>query len=107
MLTKVRVAMDILEKHYSHEDHILVFDNATTHLKRAHDALSARHMPKFSPKHGNEWDGTDWGEGRAPKNWGVEVNEVDQEGKPVYGSDGKILKKKVPMGDGTFKDGTR
>ncbi|KAG1838717.1 hypothetical protein DFJ58DRAFT_860846 [Suillus subalutaceus] len=39
-------AMDILEKWYSHEDHVLVFDNATTHLKQAEDALSAQKMPK-------------------------------------------------------------
>jgi hypothetical protein len=35
------MAMDILEEHYPDEDHVLVFDNATTHLKRADDALSA------------------------------------------------------------------
>lgn len=32
-------AIDILEKHY--EDHVFVYDNATTHLKRANGALSA------------------------------------------------------------------
>jgi hypothetical protein len=30
--------MDILDKDYSHEDHVLVFDNATTHLKCEEDA---------------------------------------------------------------------
>jgi len=97
--------MDILEQHYANEDHVLLFDNATTHLKRADDALSARHMPKFSPKLGDLWDGSDWGEGRNPKNWGVEVNVVDGDGKPVYGTSGAILKKKVPMGDAKFHDG--
>jgi hypothetical protein len=59
------------------------------------------------PKHGDQWDGTDWGSGKKPKNWGVEVNVVDEGGQPVYGADGKILKKKVPMGDGKFKDGNK
>ncbi|KAG1818413.1 hypothetical protein EV424DRAFT_1347677 [Suillus variegatus] len=69
------------------------------HLKHADDALSARHMPKFSPKHGDQWDGIDWGESRRPKNWGVEVNVVDESGKPVHGPNGALLKKKVPMSD--------
>jgi hypothetical protein len=34
-------AMNILKQHYFDESHVLVFDNATTHLKRADDALSA------------------------------------------------------------------
>ena len=47
--------MDILEKHYPNEDHVLVFDNATTHTKRADNAFSTRKMPKFTPKEGNDW----------------------------------------------------
>ncbi|KAH9924420.1 uncharacterized protein B0H18DRAFT_1119954 [Fomitopsis serialis] len=46
------VAMDIICKHFPHDDHVLVFDNARTHIKRAEDALSARKMPKFPPKKG-------------------------------------------------------
>ncbi|KAG2148707.1 uncharacterized protein EDB93DRAFT_1084808, partial [Suillus bovinus] len=38
--------MSILEKDYSKEDHVLILNNACTHLKRADDALSARTMPK-------------------------------------------------------------
>jgi hypothetical protein len=106
ILKQASSAMDILEKHYPDEDHVMVFDNATTHLKRADDALSARHMPKFSPKNGDKWDGTDWGEGRQPKNWGVEVNVVDENGKAVHGPNGVVLRKKVPMGDARFADGS-
>ncbi|KAJ8593735.1 hypothetical protein M405DRAFT_730919 [Rhizopogon salebrosus TDB-379] len=106
ILKQASSAMDILEKHYPDEDHVMVFDNATTHLKRADDALSARHMPKFSPKNGDKWDGTDWGEGRQPKNWGVEVNVVDENGKVVHGPNGVVLRKKVPMGDARFADGS-
>ncbi|KIJ10549.1 hypothetical protein PAXINDRAFT_164241 [Paxillus involutus ATCC 200175] len=46
ILEHVETAIAILQKHYPDEDHIFVFDNATTHLKRADDALSARNMPK-------------------------------------------------------------
>jgi hypothetical protein len=38
-------AMDILDQFFLHEQHILLFDNATTHTARAPDALSARKMP--------------------------------------------------------------
>ena len=68
-------AMNMLDSDYSHEDHVLVFDNATTHLKREEDALSAQKMPKFTPKLGN--------------NWGVETTELDPDCNPVYGSDRK------------------
>ncbi|KAG2153086.1 uncharacterized protein EDB93DRAFT_1239874 [Suillus bovinus] len=82
ILKQASNAMDILEQHYPDEDHVIVFDNAMTHLKRVDDALSAWHMPKFSPKDGDKWDGTDWGNER----WCT-------------------VKKKVPMGDGKFADG--
>ena len=40
-------------------------------------------------------------------NWGVEVNVWNENGKPVYGSDGKILKMKIQMEDATFADNTK
>ncbi len=49
ILKQTGIVMDILEKHFPKEDHVLVFDNATTHLKRADDTLSAQKMPKNSP----------------------------------------------------------
>ncbi|KAF9219932.1 hypothetical protein BS17DRAFT_821199 [Gyrodon lividus] len=85
-------AMAILNEHYHDEDHVLVFDNATTHLKCADNALSARKMPKGIPKNGG--------------NWGFEVNQVNADGKPVFDADGKICKIKVSMSDGRFDDGT-
>ena len=39
-------AIDILKECYPEFDHVLIYDNATTHLKRAEDVLSARKMPK-------------------------------------------------------------
>ncbi|KAG2358208.1 hypothetical protein BDR07DRAFT_1483275 [Suillus spraguei] len=106
ILKQASNAMDIFKKHYSNEDHVMVFDNATTHLKHADGALSARHMPKFSPRYGHQWDGTDWGESCKPNHWGVEVNMVDESGKPVHGPNGTLLKKKVSMGNGKFMDGS-
>jgi hypothetical protein len=92
ILEHARQAMGILENYRPNEKHALVFDNATTHLKRADDALSARHMPKNTPKEGS--------------NWGVEVNMIGDNGKPIYGPDRKLLKRTVPMANGFFADGT-
>jgi len=46
ILAQADKAMDILEKHYPDDDHVLIFDNASTHQKRPDGALSARRMPK-------------------------------------------------------------
>jgi len=42
ILNHASTAMDILETHYPDEKHVLIFDNATAHLKRAEDALSVQ-----------------------------------------------------------------
>ena len=81
-------AIDILRKHYPHDNHILVFDNARTHIKRAEDAPSARKMPKNMPKNG--------------KNWGVEVSARDATGKIIYSTDGKPAKTVIQMAPGFF-----
>jgi len=47
--------MDILEAEYPNDDHVLVFDNAPTHLKWSEDSVSARKMPKNVPKEGTNW----------------------------------------------------
>ncbi|KAF9232078.1 hypothetical protein BU15DRAFT_81648 [Melanogaster broomeanus] len=84
ILSQAEKAMVILEKDYADEDHIFIFDNATTHLKRADDALSARNMPK------------------SCRTWGVERILKDLEGNVVYGADGKPVKEKVRMKHGMF-----
>lgn len=71
--------MDILVKNFPESDHVLIFNNAPTHLKRADDSLSACNMPK------------------GIKHWGVE--------KLITTPDGKMTKEKVPMEDGYFADG--
>jgi hypothetical protein len=106
ILKQAANAMDLLDKHFPDEEHVFVYDNATTHLKRPDDALSARKMPKFSPKHGDEWDGINWGERKKPRNWGVETSVIDENGKLVYNKNGEVLKKKVRMADGQLADGT-
>lgn len=86
-------AMEIAQKYYPQYEHIFIYDNATTHLKRAADALSARQMPKNIPKPG--------------ANWGVETIKRDPvTGKIEYKIDGSPMKVKVPMADAKFSDGT-
>jgi hypothetical protein len=80
-------------------DHVFIFDNAPTHSKRPDDALSARHMPKgrSDPKKKNR-------KGEFRKNFGVQVNVVGENGKPVYGPDGNILKMFAPMTGAWYVD---
>ena len=79
ILKQTEKAINILEKYYPNEDHVLVYNNATTHLKWP-DGASARKMPKFTSK--------------PESNWLVEVNAVDANGKVIYTPDGKILRPK-------------
>ncbi|KAG1811337.1 hypothetical protein EV424DRAFT_1515609 [Suillus variegatus] len=79
-------AMMILEKDYQDDDHVFVFDNASTHQKRADSAISARQMPK------------------GCRHWGVDAPVRDAQGKLICGPDGKPTKQKVRMADG-FHDG--
>ncbi|KAG1888983.1 uncharacterized protein F5891DRAFT_1216029 [Suillus fuscotomentosus] len=81
-------AMDILSRDYPNEDHVLIFDNATTHRKRADDALSARKMPK-----------------NPSKSWGVTLAVKDVNGKPLVGADGKPVKQCIRMADTCFANG--
>ena len=83
--------MDILTKHYHNEDHIFIFDNATTHTKRADDALSARKMPKNTPGPG--------------KNWGVSVTARSPDGKILYEENGKPRKVIMKMKDTHLPNG--
>ncbi|TFK89911.1 hypothetical protein K466DRAFT_574542 [Polyporus arcularius HHB13444] len=78
-------AADIAQARWPDEDIVFVLDNAPTHLKRAPDALSARQMTK-GPSH----------------TFGIDVSVLDENSKPVYGSDGKILKTRIRMADATL-----
>lgn len=85
ILSQFETAVQIVKKYFPGDDHIFLYDNATTHLKRDAGALSASKMTK----------------GPSEKFF-VEVNVTDENGKPVYSSDGKILKEKRRMGNATF-----
>ncbi|KAF9441759.1 hypothetical protein P691DRAFT_779685 [Macrolepiota fuliginosa MF-IS2] len=90
VLFRTQWAMDILKKHYPDEEHILIFDNATTHQKRPEYAISASKMTKG-----------------PSENFFVEVPVKDPiTGKQIYGPDGKKLKQKAQMSSGRFHDGT-
>lgn len=92
ILHQLSKAMDIGEADYSDSRFCFVLDNATIHLKRADDALSARRMSKWPTAEGHPI-------------FGVETNVIGEDGKPVYRPDGKILKKKIPMHDASLPDG--
>ncbi|KZP06115.1 hypothetical protein FIBSPDRAFT_914755 [Athelia psychrophila] len=94
ILAQAHKAMDILEQFYPDEDHVLVFDNATTHHKHADGALSARHMPK-KPLTSLE------------TNWLVRVKVRDENGCEVVKPNGKLVTTEVLMEDGWFADGSR
>lgn len=69
IIAQAEIAMDILTKHYSQYDHLLIYDNATIHTKRPANAPSATNTPKNIPS--------------GAKNWGPKV--------PARGLDGKVL----------------
>jgi hypothetical protein len=91
-IMQVECAMEILEKYYPNEDHIFVYDCASTHLKRSDESLSSSKMPRNMSK--------------PNQNFGVTVNVIGENGKPIYGPDGKVSKRKIRMRNGRFKDGT-
>jgi len=88
ILTQVDHAMTILSKYYPNEDHFFIYDNATTHLARSADSLSALKMPKNTLK--------------PETNFGVHTNVVGTDGRLLHGPDGKLLKHKVQMRNGRF-----
>jgi hypothetical protein len=69
ILNQAAKAIDILERHYPDEDHVLVYDNATTHQKQADGALSTRYMPLNTSK--------------PDSNWLMEINALNGNGKQI------------------------
>ena len=93
ILKQAKKAVDILKRYFPDQDHILIYDNTSTHQKWADGSLSAWKMPKFTSK--------------PESNWLIEVNAVDANGRQIYTPNGKILKTKIRMEDATFADGTK
>ena len=92
ILNHANSAMDIFDTDYLDEDHVLVFNNTTTHFTWEEDALSASKMVKWTLAKG--------------KNWGVMVPELDENCDPVYDLKGNPLKMQVWMESAKFADGT-
>lgn len=88
ILKHATCAMDIFEKYYPGDEHVFVFDNATSHVKRADDTLSACHMLK-----------------KPSAKWGVEVLMTDIKGKTIFGTDGKPWKMKISMAPACLQNG--
>ena len=80
VVAQFRSAAQIARQRWPEDLIVIVADNATTHHKRAPDALSARNMPK-NPSH----------------KFRPEAQVFDANGKTVYGTDGKPLKQPVQM----------
>jgi hypothetical protein len=87
ILEQTAQAMDIVKKHYPNDEHIFVFDNATTHSKRLATAPSASKMTK-----------------NPSTKFGVEVS-VMVDGKVQYAANGKPQKHTVQMGPGRLLNG--
>jgi hypothetical protein len=87
IIAQTQTAMDIVHKHYPHDEHLFIFDNATTHSKRPATAPSATKMTK-----------------NPSTKFGAEVLATVN-GKTQYASDGKPLKVVIQMGPGQLPDG--
>jgi hypothetical protein len=88
IIEQTRHAMDIVEKYFPHDQHVFIFNNATTHSKRPATAPSARKMTK-----------------NPSKTFGAEIT-VTANGKTQYLPNGKPQKQVVQMGPGKFADGS-
>jgi len=87
ILEQTQIAMEIAKTYYPTDNHLFIFDNATTHLKRPPTAISARKMTK-----------------NPSTTFGIEVTVIEN-GKIKYAPDGKPQKNKLPMPPGKFSDG--
>ncbi|THU99299.1 hypothetical protein K435DRAFT_818623 [Dendrothele bispora CBS 962.96] len=85
---QANAAIDLVHELYPDYEHIFIYDNATTHLKRPDGSLSARKMPK----------------GPSSKFF-IEVSKRDANGKLVYNPDGSIAKEEREMEPGVLPDG--
>jgi hypothetical protein len=74
-------AIWILKQDYRDEDQVFIYDNVTTHLKWADEAISTGKMPKNTPKEGS--------------NRGIEVGERGQMERKSMGQMGSLWRWKL------------
>ncbi|KAJ3777374.1 hypothetical protein FB446DRAFT_762401 [Lentinula raphanica] len=86
VLSQAEAAAAIVKKHWPDYEHVFIFDNATTHRKRADDALSARNMPKNPSKSNSNFMFET-----------IVLHPVTK--KPLVGPDGRNVKQKIPVPD--------
>ncbi|KAG1826249.1 uncharacterized protein BJ212DRAFT_1475583 [Suillus subaureus] len=89
IIAHANLVMDILEKHFPNDDHILIFDNMTTHMKHPDDAPTACDMTK-----------------NPSKTWGAVVTVKDTCGNVMHNTEGKLLKTKVCLTDTHLTNGS-
>ncbi|KAF9256173.1 hypothetical protein L218DRAFT_882390 [Marasmius fiardii PR-910] len=103
ILDRANQAINTLPEFGPNIRHHFIYDNASTHRKRADDVLSACHMHKNKPsvfKSGRK-------QGEMHPNFLVETNQWNSDGNPVYDSrTGKIEKVQIQMTRAYFRDGT-
>jgi transposase len=88
ILEQAEAAIDILESDYPGYEHVFVYDNAPSHLARAPEAPSARHIPKF------------------PREWSATASEKNTNGRLVRDDNSKVKTTKIRMADPIDNDGT-
>jgi len=88
IIQHAKKVIGILQKYYPDDDHVLIFNNTTTHVKRADNALSAQRLPK-----------------NPLPSWGITVPVKDNNGAVMCHPDGKLQKMKIPMEPGRFANG--
>ncbi|THH28435.1 hypothetical protein EUX98_g5746, partial [Antrodiella citrinella] len=99
-------AAKIAKEAWPQYNHVFVFDNAPTHVKRPDDALSARHMPKGPSDTSKKVKSND-GEDKFRRNFGVDRTVRRADGTVVYNQvTGKIEKERVNMVGAQLPDGT-
>jgi len=90
ILEQAEAAAALVQSSYPDFDHVFIYDNATTHKKRADDALSARHMPK------------------GPSSvFSVERNTLQANGSLTYDANKRLVKERIRMANTRFPDGPR
>ncbi|KAF8433330.1 hypothetical protein L210DRAFT_3507087 [Boletus edulis BED1] len=88
ILAHANQAMNILEKYFSNENHVFIFDNAMMHLKWADDVLAACKLPK-----------------NPSGNWGIPRILKDVDGNVMLDEGGKAWREKICMVDGRLPNG--